>query len=203
MNAKLILSIAAGLVIGLAAAIAVFPEARQRLLPSSGSEVSGKALVGGPFTLVDDTGKRVTDKDYRGRYMLVFFGFTSCPDICPAGLQLISAALDKLGPKADRVTPIFISVDPERDTPAQLTTYLSNDAFPKGTIGLTGTPEQVAAAAKAYRTFYRKVGTGTDYLMDHPTPAYLMNPKGAFARVIPFGIGPDEVVTQISAAMRE
>lgn len=181
MNAKLILSIAAGLVIGLAAAIAVFPEARQRLLPSSGSEVSGKALVGGPFTLVDDTGKRVTDKDYRGRYMLVFFGFTSCPDICPAGLQLISAALDKLGPKADRVTPIFISVDPERDTPQKLATYVKN--FNPHLVGLTGTPEEIAAVAKAYKVFYQKVANQSspaDYGMDHTSIIYLMDPDGEF-----------------------
>lgn len=181
MNAKLILSIAAGLVIGLAAAIAVFPEARERLLPSSGSEVSGKALVGGPFTLVDDTGKRVTDKDYRGRYMLVFFGFTSCPDICPAGLQLISAALDKLGPKADRVTPIFISVDPERDTPQKLATYVKN--FNPHLVGLTGTPEEIAAVAKAYKVFYQKVANQSspaDYGMDHTSIIYLMDPDGEF-----------------------
>lgn len=181
MNAKLILSIAAGLVIGLAAALAVFPEARQRLLPSSGSEVSGKALVGGPFTLVDDTGKRVTDKDYRGRYMLVFFGFTSCPDICPAGLQLISAALDKLGPKADRVTPIFISVDPERDTPQKLATYVKD--FNPRLVGLTGTPEEIAAVAKAYKVFYQKVAnqnSPADYGMDHTSIIYLMDPDGEF-----------------------
>lgn len=181
MNAKLILSIAAGLVIGLAAALAVFPEARQRLLPSSGSEVSGKALVGGPFTLVDDTGKRVTDKDYRGRYMLVFFGFTSCPDICPAGLQLISAALDKLGPKADRVTPIFISVDPERDTPQKLATYVKD--FNPRLVGLTGTPEEIAAVAKAYKVFYQKVANQSspaDYGMDHTSIIYLMDPDGEF-----------------------
>ena len=181
MNAKLILSIAAGLVIGLAAALAVFPEARQRLLPSSGSEVSGKALVGGPFTLVDDTGKRVTDKDYRGRYMLVFFGFTSCPDICPAGLQLISAALDKLGPKADRVTPIFISVDPERDTPQKLAEYVKS--FNPRLVGLTGTPDEIAAVTKAYKVYFQKVPNNerpADYGMDHTSIIYLMDPNGEF-----------------------
>jgi protein SCO1/2 len=167
-------------VIGLlvrAAAIA-FSRARQRLLPSP-AEVSGKALVGGPFTLVDDTGKRVTDKDYRGRYMLVFFGFTSCPDICPAGLQLISAALDKLGPKADRVTPIFISVDPERDTPQKLAAYVKN--FNPHLVGLTGTPEEIAAVAKAYKVFYQKVANQSspaDYGMDHTSIIYLMDPNG-------------------------
>ncbi len=140
MSARTILIVAAGLVLGAAAAIAVFPEARQALLPSSGPTTTGKALVGGPFTLTDDTGKQVTDKDYRGRYMLVFFGYTSCPDICPAGLQLISAALENLGKKADRITPIFISIDPARDTPEKLGAYVKN--FNPRLVGLTGTPER-------------------------------------------------------------
>ena len=160
------------------------------------------SLVGGPFQLVDQTGKPVDEKILKGKWSVVFFGYTYCPDVCPTTMVEMAQAQERLGPKARDVQFLFISVDPERDTPAQLTTYLSNDAFPKGTIGLTGTPAQVAVAAKAYRTFYRKVGTGTDYLMDHPTPAYLMDPKGRFNRVIPFGIGPDEVVTQVSAAMR-
>ncbi len=181
MNAKLILSVAAGLVIGLAAAVAVIPGARERLLPFSNSAVSGKALIGGPFTLVDDTGKPVTDKDYRGHYMLVFFGYTSCPDICPAGLQLISAALDKLGPKADRVTPIFISVDPERDTAQKLAAYVKN--FNSHLVGLTGTPEEIAAVAKAYKVFYQKVpnqSSPADYGMDHTSIIYLMDANGEF-----------------------
>lgn len=157
---------------------------------------------GGAFELVDQTGKPATEKLLKGKWSVVFFGYTYCPDVCPTTMVEMAQAQERLGPKAKDVQFLFISVDPERDTPAQLATYLSNDAFPKGTIGLTGTPEQVAVAAKAYRTFYRKVGTGTDYLMDHPTPAYLMDPKGRFDRVIPFGIGPDEVVTQVSAAMR-
>lgn len=181
MSAKLIVSVAAGLIIGLAAAVAVFPAARQKLLPFSNTEVSGKALIGGPFTLVDDTGKRVTDKDYRGRYMLVFFGFTACPDICPAGLQLISAVLDKLGPKADRVTPIFISVDPQRDTPQKLAAYVKN--FNPHLVGLTGTPEEIAAVAKAYKVYYQKVpneSAPADYGMDHTSIIYLMDPNGEF-----------------------
>jgi protein SCO1/2 len=170
-----------GLAIGTAAAIAVFPEAREKLFPS-GPVTSGKALVGGPFTLTDQDGKRVTDKDYRGRHMLVFFGFTSCPDICPAGLQLISAVLENLGPKADRVAPIFISVDPERDTQAKLAQYVKN--FNPRLIGLTGTPEEIAATAKAFKVFYRKVpnesGAAGDYGMDHTSIIYLMDPRGEY-----------------------
>lgn len=181
MNARTILVVVVGLIIGAAAAIAVFPGARQALIPSSGPITSGKALVGGPFTLTDDTGKRVTDKDYRGRHMLVFFGFTSCPDICPAGLQLISAAIENLGPKADRLTPIFISVDPERDTPAKLGAYVKN--FDPRLVGLTGTPEEIAAVTRAYKVYFKKVPNAEspgDYGMDHTSIIYVMDPSGEF-----------------------
>jgi protein SCO1/2 len=181
MNARTILVVVVGLIIGAAAAIAVFPGARQALMSSSGPITSGKALVGGPFTLTDDTGKRVTDKDYRGRHMLVFFGFTSCPDICPAGLQLISAAIENLGPKADRLTPIFISVDPERDTPAKLGAYVKN--FDPRLVGLTGTPEEIAAVTKAYKVYFKKTPNAEspdDYGMDHTSIMYVMDPNGEF-----------------------
>jgi protein SCO1/2 len=181
MSAKPVIAIIAGVAIGAVVALAIFPETRQALLPSPGSVTSGKALVGGPFTLTDDTGTRVTDKDYRGRYMLVFFGFTSCPDVCPAGLQLISAALENLGPKADRITPIFVSVDPERDTPEKLAAYVKN--FNPRFVGLTGTPEEVAGVAKAYKVYFKKVPNESkpdEYGMDHTSIIYLMDSNGEF-----------------------
>ncbi len=182
MRAAIIASIAAGLLIGALAALAVFPEAREKLLGAGAPTTSGTALIGGPFTLTDASGKTVTDNDFRGRYMLVFFGFTSCPDICPAGLQLISAALAKVGAKADNVTPIFISVDPARDTQQKLGDYVKN--FNARIIGLTGSPEQIAAVAKAYKVFYEKTPNGTDpadYGMNHTSIIYLMNPDGSYA----------------------
>jgi protein SCO1/2 len=166
------------------------------------NEGKGTALVGGPFQLVDQDGKPVDEKILKGKWTAVFFGFTYCPDVCPTTMQALGAAQAQLGPKADKLQVVFISVDPERDTPAQLKSYLSNEVFPKGTIGLTGTPEQVAAAAKAYRVYYKKNGEGDAYLVDHSTAAYLMNPKGQFDRVLPFGIGPEELARQISDAMR-
>ena len=181
MNARLVGVVAIGLVMGAAAAIAVFPDARQRLLPSAAQTVSGKALVGGPFSLTDSSGKHVTDKDFRGRNMLVFFGFTSCPDICPASLQLMSTVLDKLGPKADRITPIFITIDPERDTAPKLDEYMKH--FSSRIVGLTGTPEEIAAAAKAYRVYYNKVPNKVvlgDYTMDHTGIIYLMDANGDY-----------------------
>jgi protein SCO1/2 len=201
MNARLIGVVVIGLVIGAAAAIAVFPEARQRLLPSAGQTVSGKALVGGPFSLIDSSGKHVTDKDYRGRDMLVFFGFTSCPDICPAGLQLISAALDKLGPKADRITPIFVTVDPERDTPPKLDEFVKH--FSPRIIGLTGTPDEIAAAAKAYRVYYKKVPNKDvpgDYSMDHTSIIYLMDANGDYITHFAPSTAVDEMTAKLAKA---
>lgn len=181
MRAKLIVSVLAGLVIGAVAAVALFPEARQKLFPQAGPQTSGKALIGGPFTLTDTTGRQVTDKNYRGRYMLVFFGFTACPDICPAGMQLISAALDKIGAKAENVTPIFISVDPERDTPQKLAGFVKN--FSPRIVGLTGTRDEIAGVAKAYKVFYEKTpneAAPADYGMNHTSIIYLMSPDGEY-----------------------
>ena len=181
MAAKSIVIGIAGAALGLAAAIALLPDVRERLLPSIGQQVTGKALIGGAFTLTDNTGKRVTDQDFHGKYTLVFFGFTSCPDICPAGLQLIAGALEKLGTKAQRIAPIFISVDPQRDTPEKLAAYVKN--FDPRLVGLTGTPEEIAAVAKAYKVYYAKVPSKErpdDYTMDHTSIIYVMDPKGEF-----------------------
>lgn len=179
MNFRLaVVALAAALIGGLVA-LAVLPGPREqitRALPST-----GKALVGGPFTLVDHTGKTVTDKDFRGRYMLVYFGFTNCPDVCPSGLQVIAAALDKAGAKADQVTPIFITVDPERDAPAQLASYVSS--FHPRLVGLTGSPEQIAAALKAYRVYAKKVEdpkSSAGFTYDHTSIIYLMDRNGDY-----------------------
>lgn len=158
---------------------------------------------GGAFALVDRLGQPVTERLLRGKWSVVFFGFTYCPDVCPTTLAALGQAQSQLGPKAKNLQVIFISLDPERDTPAQLNAYLANDAFPKGTIGLTGSPAQVATAAKAYRVFYEKSGTGTDYVINHSTASYVMDPKGRFARVLPYGISPDEISSQISQAMAQ
>ncbi|BAQ16136.1 cytochrome oxidase biogenesis protein Sco1/SenC/PrrC, putative copper metallochaperone [Methyloceanibacter caenitepidi] len=155
---------------------------------------SGQALIGGPFELVGKDGKTVTDKDFRGRYMLVFFGFTHCPDICPAELQVMSAALDELGDKADKVVPIFITVDPERDTPELVTAYVEN--FGPNFVGLTGSPEAIANAAKAYRVTYQKFqeeGAGDNYSVDHSALLYLMGPDGTFVTHFPYGTSPEKM----------
>lgn len=160
-------------------AMAVLPGGRERLF--SGLPTAGKALVGGPFSLVDHTGRRVTDQDFRGQYMLVYFGFTYCPDVCPSGLQVIAAALEKLGAKADRITPVFITVDPERDTPAQLAEYVKS--FHPRLVGLTGTKAEIDATAKAYRVYYKKVEdekSTAGFTFDHTSIIYLMDPSGTY-----------------------
>jgi cytochrome oxidase Cu insertion factor (SCO1/SenC/PrrC family) len=175
------LVVIAGLLVGAAVALAVFPQARERLLPTAGIKVMGQALVGGPFTLTDHKGRRVTDQDFRGRFMLVFFGFTFCPDVCPTALQVASEALNKLGPKADRFVPIFISIDPERDTPAQLASYV--ESFHPRLVGLTGSRAEIDAAVKAYRVYVRRVQdpkSTAGYTFDHTSLIYVMGPDGAY-----------------------
>ena len=165
------------------------------------AQSSGEALVGGPFQLVDQNGKAADQNILKGKWSAVFFGYTYCPDVCPTTMQALAQAEDKLGAKAKNLQVVFISVDPARDTPAQLKTYLSPPAYPKGTIGLTGTPEQVAAAAKAYRVYYQKDGQGEGYSVAHSSIVYLMNPKGKFDRALTDSQTPAEVATQIGDAM--
>jgi cytochrome oxidase Cu insertion factor (SCO1/SenC/PrrC family) len=160
---------------------------------------SGEALVGGPFELTDQDGNSVTDQTYRGKLMLIYFGFTYCPDACPTALGVMSAALDQLDVAAERVVPILITVDPERDTPPVLKDYVSN--FHPRMVGLTGTPEQIAQVAKAYRVFYQKAAgaTGADYLMDHTLLVYLMDGEGKYLT----HFGPEAKPEQIADEIRK
>jgi len=177
-----------GALIGMSALIFNTEPQRNRVI------TSGKALIGGPFELVGKEGKTVTDEDFRGRYTLVFFGFTHCPDICPAELQVMSAALEDLGNDADKFVPIFISLDPERDTPEVVTAYVEN--FGRDFVGLTGSPEQIEKAAKAYRVSYKKFqdeSMGDNYSIDHSALVYLMGPDGEFVTHIPYGTPPEKM----------
>jgi protein SCO1 len=159
------------------------------------------SLVGGPFQLVDQNNQPTTEKTLKGQWNAVFFGFTYCPDVCPGTLQALAAASDQLGPKAKDLKIVFISVDPGRDNPEQLKTFLSGPTLPKTIVGLTGTPQQVAAAAKAYRVYYKQVGDGPGYSVDHSTAIYLMDPKGRFDKVIAYNLPPEEIARQIKDAM--
>ncbi|MDI4666568.1 SCO family protein [Xanthobacter autotrophicus] len=144
---------------------------------------TGTAAVGGPFRLVDQTGAQVTEAALKGKPSLIFFGFTHCPDVCPTALFEMSEILTALGPDADKAQVFFVSVDPERDTPEALKSYLSS--FAPQIRGLTGTPEAVDAIKKEYRVYSRKVPLKDgDYTMDHTAVVYLMDKNGSF--VAPF-----------------
>lgn len=154
--------------------------------PAAEAPLAG-AAIGGPFELVDKTGKTVRWSDFDGKYRIVYFGYTYCPDACPFDMQRLVKgynAFKQAEPElAAQVQPIFISVDPDRDTPAIVGEFTA--AFSKDLLGLTGTPEQVDKAAKAFVAPYAKVETGDSYLMDHPRIAYLMGRKGEPIALLP------------------
>ena len=162
---------------------------------------TGQPRVGGPFQLVNQDGQTVDQTLLNGRWSLVFFGFTYCPDYCPTTLQMLEATKQGLGDRADQVQIVFISVDPERDTPQAMKDYLSSDGFPEGVIGLTGTPTQVRAAADAYRAAYEKVGEGDAYTMNHSLTIYLMGPDGQFRSALGHDLGPANSARIIEQAM--
>jgi protein SCO1/2 len=173
-----------------------------RLTAQQTQSAPAPSLIGGPFQMVDAQGRTVDQSLLKGKWTAVFFGYTYCPDVCPGTLQTLQAATGQLGGRADDLQVVFVSVDPARDTPEALRSYLASFEFPGGVHGLTGTPEQVEAAAKAYRAYYRKRGEGPDYLMDHASTIYLMDPEGRFARPVTGGMDPKAMAEQISAAMK-
>ncbi len=174
-----------------------------REFPTQSVIQTGKALIGGPFTLTNHKGETVTERDFTGRHMLVVFGYTYCPDICPAELQLMTDALNKAGPSAESVTPVFITIDPQRDTIEQIAAYISN--FHPRMVGLTGTDEQIRQAAEAYRVFYSRAESSRPdddlYLMDHSTFIYLMDPQGEYLRHFPYGTSSEELAASITQAV--
>lgn len=146
--------------------------------------VQGVPAIGGPFTLVDQTGRTVTDADYRGRPMAVFFGFTHCPEVCPTTLVQMASLTGKIGAAADRLQILLITVDPERDTPQQLALYLQS--FDPRVVGLTGSREQIDAALAAYKAYAKKIPTESGYTMDHSASVYLMKADGSFRTMIDY-----------------
>jgi protein SCO1/2 len=168
---------------------------------ASSSQAQG-AEPGGPFTLVNQDGRAVDQSVLKGKWSVVFFGYTFCPDFCPTTLTTLGKAMDELGPKANDAQVVFITIDPARDTPAAMKTYISSRVFPKNIIGLTGTPAQISQVARGYAVYYQKEGTGSTYSMDHSTALYLMDPNGKFHSVIADGLTPEEDARQISDAMR-
>jgi len=166
---------------------------------SGGVQLPAGLALGGPFSLTDQTGKPVTERDYAGGWMLVYFGYSFCPDVCPTELGTMAAALDQLGPAGAKVTPVFVTVDPQRDTPAHLADYVSR--FHPRMQGLTGTPEQVAEAARRYRVYYTKVQRPemTDYLMDHSSFIYLVGPDAKVRTLFRPEQSPETIAAAIAA----
>ncbi len=164
---------------------------------------TGKAAIGGTFSLVDMEGKQVTQEALLGQYALVFFGFTNCPDICPTALQVITQTLDDAGTLAEgKLRPVFITVDPERDTPEVMKNYISN--FHPSFVALTGTKEQTNAAAKAYKVYHQKGEVTEDmhYLMDHSGFIYLMSPKGEYLQHFTHEDTPETMLVALTKYLR-
>lgn len=154
----------------------------------------GQGTIGGPFKLVDHTGTQRTDADFRGKVLLVYFGFTHCPDVCPTDLMAIAGALNELGAKADQVRALFVTLDPARDTQQLLATYV--DSFHENLVGLTGSDIDIRRIAHAYKVYFRKVPgkNDDDYAVDHSAYIYLMDREGKFAGVFPPSTSPDRIV---------
>ena len=188
-----------GLILGGALVLAAAIGFGARWLVGAGrqDERLGTPSIGGPFALIDQDGRPVNSVDFRGKLMLIYFGFTWCPDICPTELQSMALALDALGPQAALAQAIFISVDPERDKPEVLKAYVAQ--FHERLIGLTGSAEQTAAAAKAYKVYYAKSGNtgGADYQIDHSGFIYLMDRTGIYLTHFRPGTPPAEIATRI------
>lgn len=198
MAPKLPMVLVIGLIAGAGAAY-VITQAPDGAAPQP---ASGRVLIGGPFSLTDTAGRRRTEKDFVGKPMLVFFGFTNCPDVCPSGLQTLTVALDKIGDKADRLSTLFISIDPERDTPQSLGDYLKS--FHPKIQGLTGTSDEVNAVVKAYRVYAVKVADTQDaarYNIDHSSFFYLMNANGEYIKHFPYSTDADTLANAIAAAL--
>ena len=169
---------------------------KDRLPRNTVTAVAEAAPIGGPFSLIDHTGRPVADKDFLGTFTLVFFGYTHCPDVCPTTLQEVALTMNELGEHSDEVRPLFISVDPERDTPAVLADYVS--AFHPRIVGLTGTTAQVAAVTEAFRVIYAKAEIEDDfYLMDHSSRLYLMGPDGRYLTAFSHTTPPEEMAAKI------
>jgi protein SCO1 len=166
--------------------------------PQQIGPAAGVASIGGPFTLVDDTGATVTDKTLAGKPYAIYFGYRYCPDVCPTTLFDLTRWIKALGPDADKLNYVFVTVDPERDTPKLMHQYLAS--FDKRIRGFTGTPAQIAQIAKEYRVYYKKIPTNDgSYLMDHSALIYLMTADEKFDTVIPYQEKDDSALAKLKA----
>jgi cytochrome oxidase Cu insertion factor (SCO1/SenC/PrrC family) len=173
-----------------------------QMLPGLGRTViTGKMDVGGPYRLIDQDGRPRTTADFRGKYQLLYFGYTFCPDVCPTTLALIAASLDKMGPQQSRIVPIFITIDPERDKPQILKKYLA--AFGPRFVGLTGSAQNIAAVEKEYRVYAKKQPLKDgNYGMDHSSVIYLLGPDGRLLSFFDDIASPDDLARALLEKMR-
>jgi protein SCO1/2 len=162
--------------------------------------VTGRIAVGGPYALIDQDGKPRASTDFAGKYQLIYFGYTFCPDVCPTTLALMAATLEKLGTDQDRIVPVFITIDPERDTPDVLKKYTA--AFGPRFVGLTGTPDQIAKVEKEFRVYAKKgpVENGT-YAMDHSSVMYLMGPDGKLVSFYDEATTPEDLAQKLKTKL--
>ena len=202
LKSKWLFWLLAGFLIFDAGALALVLTAPEAPLGSQKTISSGTALVGGPFTLTRTDGKTVTDQDFRGKWMMVFFGYTSCPDACPTALNNMGVALQKLGQNADKLQPLFITVDPHRDTAETMSAYL--ESFDSRIIGLTGTQAQIDDVVKRYRVHVKLyTEQGQNYLVDHTSYFYIMGPNGKFVDVIDGGTPGEQLADEIRRLLVE
>lgn len=165
-----------------------------------GAAGTGPGGIGGPFALQDGNGRTVTDRDFRGKWMLVYFGYTHCPDACPTALQDMANALDQLGTARDKVAIVFITVDPERDTPAVMKDYVSS--FEAPITALSGSPEAIRQAARAYKVYYaRHPEQDGGYSMDHSSIIYVMDPEGRLAANFTHESAPEQIAARLRSLM--
>jgi protein SCO1/2 len=189
-------------VVGIVAAMALMAGAAAFALIRTSQSDAAQQLppIGGHFALSTADGRPVTDEAFRGKWLVIYFGYTYCPDVCPATLASVAYALKKLGPAADKVQPLFITVDPERDTPTIVGEYAK--FFDPSFVGLAGTPQQIAAAAREFHVYYavRQLGNN-EYVIDHSSYLYVVDPKGAFARLLSGDLPGHELAAQLAKLM--
>ena len=206
----IVLAVLAGLVMASGLVMYQINQDEQRLLDlrhDGQQEVAQPQLppntphIGGPFDLVNQDGKTVTQEDFAGKFLLVYFGYTYCPDMCPTGLQSMSRALDILKDEAKQIQPLFITIDPSRDTPAKMKEYVAS--FNPQIVGLTGEADEIDKVAKEYQVYYKRGENvdGKDYVMDHSSLIYLMAPDGSFIATYPEEVDPATLVDALKMAM--
>lgn len=191
-----VLAVAALLVAGALGFRALLPPAQ-----SEDQTAQGEVPIGGPFSLVDQTGQRVTNEDFKGRFMLVYFGYTFCPDVCPLGLQTIAQALDALPPdQQERIVPLFVTVDPARDTVEVMREYVTS--FHPRLVGLTGSEDEIKSTLSAYRVYAQKADPEEgSYLVDHSTFTYLMSPEGRYVTHFGHATTAEEMTARLAEAV--